>query len=203
MASLWTLVSLTYGREVNRIYGSMIVALAWSASACLADSELEQARELERACSPEVYDLGEGIALKSCSGQLIDAEQAELILSRAAKGEPFPEDLELSPGSAALAFNKAPDSCEWYELDVSVKAALLACPDQRYVVAGGCAATQTLNASGPWQSPSSMPPSPGQPFDMVHSLNGWMCDQAGSGADRLVTSVLCCESKAITKQGEL
>lgn len=179
----------------------IIATLLVAPSGCLEEDFPDPEQELERACSPEVYDLGEGIVLKACTGQLVDAEHAELILERAAMGEPFPEDLELSPGPEALVVNRVPNSCEWYELDVFTKSAYLACPEQRYVVAGGCAATQTLNASGPWQSSSTLPPNPGQYYNAVDPLNGWMCDQAGAGLDRLVTTVLCCENKAIAKSG--
>jgi hypothetical protein len=162
--------------------------------------ESEQGDELlptERAaeCEPRDHDLGNGIVLRACDDQLIDADEAAIILEATAAGHTtLPEQQDITAPVSAIPVPEFPVDCRWYQLDTASRVAMVTCPESRHVVAGGCATTKLLNASSAWENIGNDPPDNGESWDDVAATNGWLCEQAGIFFiyPRVIASALCC-----------
>jgi hypothetical protein len=183
-------------RATDTTISIMVILATTALGGCVLDSEsgdelLPTSSAAE--CEPRDHDLGNGIVLRACDDQLIDADEATMILEATAAGHTLPEQDITAPPSALLGA-RFPVDCRWYQLDATGRAAMLACPQGRHVVAGGCATTKLLNASSPWENIGNDPPDNGELWDNVGATNGWLCEQAEFPIipTRLIASALCC-----------
>lgn len=157
-------------------------------------SEDEQLVEEEHeiaSCVQRDLQLPDNFVLRACESQLRDAEFVDQLIDRATQPKPAKPELDIGVATQTISGGREPTACEWVRLDTVAKGAYLACPEQTYVVAGGCVAETLLGSSGPWEDQCD-PVGNGVAYHNVHPVNGWMCVLEGGTADMHLTA-LCCE----------